>query len=249
MGKQVPPHQWAVARKCIFCGNPGVSRTHIWPDWLSKMFPADARDEFREYRAPSSPTTEVKDLRSLKKQGNIFSQKPKLACVQCNNGWMNWFEDEISHLIRPALTGAAAVSLSRSQTQILAGWVCLITILIEFIQGHDRGILEKDRLYLRKHRCPTSNWSIFVAGITGPIWSRAYLHYPFRFYKADNAIELFTEARFIGSCNTQITSLGMGKLFFHIFSSPSLSWLQEFDLDASCRIQERCSVWRKASCV
>ncbi len=84
MDKKVPSHLRKKAAKCIFCDEPGLSKTHIWPAWLNSLL---APGTAHWVKAERRDATEVKI-----KQGSIFSQKPYLACVCCNTGWMKSFE-------------------------------------------------------------------------------------------------------------------------------------------------------------
>jgi hypothetical protein len=91
MAKNVPAHLRAKAKKCLFCGEPGLSLTHIWPDWLNRMYPGSAHVGRYVATEPTSPTSEERIVTHKNYQGSLFSRKPKLACIDCNTGWMKLF--------------------------------------------------------------------------------------------------------------------------------------------------------------
>src|ERR1700676_3468501 len=123
-----------VPRKCIFCGGSKLSRTHIWPNWLEKLLsPGTDRSEELEKPTHLSPT-HAKIVREVKlRQGNIFAQKPYLACIACNTGWMKHLEDEMLKFAKPLFMSVVDIAIGRQQLQIISGWASLITILAEYI--------------------------------------------------------------------------------------------------------------------
>jgi hypothetical protein len=132
MPKKIPEHLRDKARKCIFCGEPGVTQTHVFPDWLDELIATgNARSQFFQLEdEPFSIPTVVENVR---KQGSVFSQKPYLTCGACNNGWMNRFEDEMVKFSKPIFLGQQA-NLTEYQTRVLVGWLTLITILAQYPQ-------------------------------------------------------------------------------------------------------------------
>jgi hypothetical protein len=236
VAKNVPPHLRAKAAKCIFCGQPGLTRTHIWPDWLNKMFPGKRKTRVVITHSELAPISRSAPRQRKNTEGNLFSLKPYLACGKCNGGWMKKFEDDSLKFIKPILLGHSGVRLSNSQIITLAGWLCLIIILFEFVTGGPVCIPASERIYLKRHRQPSDSWAIFVAGLYGPEWSRAASHFGHRIFTSGQSTEagLAVEQPF-GAPNSQITSLGMGKLFVHAINMPNWRWLRDFEVAARAR--------------
>jgi hypothetical protein len=159
-----------------------------------------------------------------------FPGRPILACAACNSGWISGLGATVLQFLEPALQGQPA-RLSHEQVTALAGCVCLVAINAAF-QARHCGISAGDRSYLRQTGRPPKNWSIFIAGLSETGWSRTCTHHPYRIEFSGNPCTTHSKSRTLMDCNTQLLSIGMGPLFFHIFSSPSLLLLNDFDASA-----------------
>src|SRR5262249_20393459 len=95
---------------CIFCGHPGVSAEHIWPDWASAYLPPSA-DGFRSYFAERADRyRELTTARIGQRRGNLWTMKLRRVCERCNNGWMSVLETQAKPIL---------VQLMRSETCVL----------------------------------------------------------------------------------------------------------------------------------
>jgi len=95
----------------------------------------------------------------------------------------------------------------------LAAFLCLMAMRLEFL-GRMRAIPPSDRVFLKDHGEPPGLWTIWIAG-----------------YRGENADEHWsrycgmqigsTPAEKVGPdyCNTQVTTMVIGKLCAHLFSS------------------------------
>jgi hypothetical protein len=231
MPKKVPAHLRDKARKCIFCNEPGVTETHIFPDWLNR-FLSGFTDRTLSFRHEGDPLEEEPIASDIKqKQGSLFSQKPHLACDVCNNGWMNEFEDEVLKFIKPILRGEE-VALTNDQTKSLAGWLTLIGILSHYMDGSFRDNLPvsaSERSFLKKYRIPPDHWSIVAASSTSKKW--------YQRYRCLATAVVLNEQPYPATIpglknNTHITSFGMGKLFIQIFACPLTRYAVDFEVSA-----------------
>lgn len=234
MAKVVPPHQWAKAKKCIFCGKPGLTHTHIWPDWLNRKFPGASRQTIDVEVDHEAPGKTKRQTTTKIKQGNLFTQAPFLACEPCNSGWMKKFED-VELFIHPILDGVGETHLSSQQNVMLCGWVMLITILAEYTLKCENAISIRERLYLRNHKRPPENWAIFAARSAGPHWSKFWVHQVWQFSSVSDAYTRRISFETPVQPNSQLTTMGMGQLFIHLFSSPHWGTVSEFEAAAKAR--------------
>jgi hypothetical protein len=113
------------------------------------------------------------------RQGSIFTQKPYLACVGCNTGWMKKCEDEMGKFARPIFSTFDAVTLNDKQMCVMAVWVALITTLAEYIDRSKSSLTipVSDREYLKKFLKPPPHWSISAASLDGKRWAARYRHH------------------------------------------------------------------------
>jgi hypothetical protein len=218
-------------RGCIFCGGSPRSATHIWPAWLNRLYPTGHRGSMGVEKGNKPGAPEVVSEVTIR-QGGLFSQSPYLACIECNTGWMKYFEDEVLKFIIPILNGSAAVKITPFQTQILAGWICLVAILAEYLKRDSVSISQQERLYIKRFkRPPTNNWAIFVASLSGLERYGTYSHH------AHTIVANLPIGSHPGHSprNTQVTSFGVGHLFVHAFSSPHWKIVGDFEIAARAR--------------
>ena len=86
------------SRRCSFCQEPGGSREHALPLWLTRTMGIES-----EPAHPGMVSTE----RGLELQGNPRATGDlvtKRVCHQCNNGWMRDLENRIIPLLSPLVT-------------------------------------------------------------------------------------------------------------------------------------------------
>src|SRR5262249_27441361 len=130
-------------RFCIFCDGPGLSKTHIWPDWLERLL-GSGTHRTEEFDANDQ------DRKSKLRQGGLFTQKPYLTCESCNTGWMAKIEGVITSFARPIFASFEHLTILNARKQrALATWIALVTILAEYID-HKRGnicVPKADREY------------------------------------------------------------------------------------------------------
>src|ERR1700733_556382 len=127
--------------KCIFCGRTGLSKTHLWPDWLGRLLPfASAHTEESIQVSAPSAVGERHFIESRKrKQGKVFSLKRYVACEKCNTGWMANFEGEMVKFAKPIFTSNDNIRLNERQIRIFSVWITLITILAEYLPANNVG--------------------------------------------------------------------------------------------------------------
>lgn len=114
------------ARRCLFCGEPHVTKTHTLARQYTSMFERDGhKSEVRHDR-----TDPVTGETVLLKRASTFAHKPKAACQHCNGGWMRELEDAV----HPVLDGFAAgrpMVLNAREQERLAMWA-LVALLVHF---------------------------------------------------------------------------------------------------------------------
>ena len=213
-------------RFCIFCDGPGLSKTHIWPDWLNRLLrpPSLRLEELDNPRI-------ISNRKSKFKQGSIFSQKPYLCCIKCNTGWMRKFEDEMSSFAKPIFAAPNMdVVLDDTKQRIFAAWLALVAILAEYIDHKGSVCVSKeDRIFLKTRLMPPEdNWTIAACSLSGQKWTHRYRHHSLFIGEFSSVIEYQFAVEEGRTNNTQIASFGMGQLFVQVFSCPNLRLVSSF---------------------
>jgi hypothetical protein len=204
-----------VGGRCVFCGGRGLTKGHVWPDWLNKILPKTATHHEQETGKFNTFETAVPGPKHVVKtaQGHARSRKPRNTCVRCNGGWMSLIEDHARSCATRLIFDLPQLMDLRDQDSI-ASLLTLIAMRLEFL-GDMRAISDEERDWLRYYREPSEDWKIWISSFGGDDgdehWSRTY------------AAQLESEPTDkVGPeyCNVRVTTLVMGKLCAHLFYSP-----------------------------
>jgi hypothetical protein len=125
---------------------------------------------------------------------------------------MSSLESEVIPIATPLITGKD-FQLDEVSQRKLAAFLCLISMRLEFL-GEMRAIPPNDRLYLREYSVPPAMWTIWITKYVGEKpednWSR---------YTGMQVGSVPTNKVGPEHCNTQVTTMVMGTLCAHLFSS------------------------------
>ena len=88
--------------RCIFCDHTGMSKEHIWPDWMEELFPRSDSDQHNQFRArfrldPSGETIVTQSTKT--RPGHASTKHVRKVCNICNNGWMSEMEKRTKPLL------------------------------------------------------------------------------------------------------------------------------------------------------
>jgi hypothetical protein len=167
-------------RRCIFCDGTGMSKEHIWSNWMKDLIPQN--DEHGEYwgrlqRRRGSEAEWTEPPQSGARQGCVMQRKIKNVCkTTCNNGWMSRVVERAKPHAERLIRGESFKMDRQAQTD-LAAWLSITTIMQEF--ATPRGSTnERRQLIPAEHRrdlmaneAPPASWSIWIGNYEGQWWS------------------------------------------------------------------------------
>jgi len=119
---------------CVFCGDINLTREHVFPNWMAKLF------------AEKTSTTTV-----IERDGEVqssyvspvFQQTLKRVCKACNNGWMSDLEAKVKPIIEPMLFRMDySTELTQSEQDTLAFWTQKTSMILSLSTGSDYRIPE-----------------------------------------------------------------------------------------------------------
>jgi hypothetical protein len=147
-------------KHCIFCGSDKRrSREHIWSRWLHKHIPG--------------PRTQ-RHIRSGKSyQGDLTSVSLRVVCEKCNSGWMSAAEEAAKPILLPLIRGQPCV-LSEKTQAVLARWIALKTMVLEYAQPNDVVCPQFDRTCVMSSNQAPKHWRIWIGRHASPIWLARY---------------------------------------------------------------------------
>jgi hypothetical protein len=208
----------APANICVFCGEPGATKSHIWPEWFKHILPRhshhiDIEEEYYAYDPEAKP-----DRSSMKtKDGDAGSRKPRNTCFKCNNGWMRHLEEANISIANKLFTDSAHL-FGTIEQRLFAGFACLITCRVAFTSRKTLAIPGRDRTHLKTTLEPPLSWNIGLARYhgskEGEHWCR---HHGIHVRLSGN------EPGGPYKCNTQLTTYVFGRLCVNVFSSTAWS--------------------------
>lgn len=102
-----------------------MTREHIWPDWARELVPKEVaeRQEHHAFR-----DGELGLIRSFDQQ--LFRQRVRDVCFDCNSGWMSRCEEEMKELASGLLVGRRRL-LYPSQQLLVARWGLLKALICQ----------------------------------------------------------------------------------------------------------------------
>jgi hypothetical protein len=95
-------------KTCIFCGNTGMSKEHIWGKWLKDYVRQDLLKHgmfTQVVNRRGTPNTEHLHIKS----GDPLQSKFRVVCTKCNNEWLSAIQDQPKPHLIPLFTGTTRV--------------------------------------------------------------------------------------------------------------------------------------------
>lgn len=120
--------------KCIYCENTrDFAREHIFPDWLSKVFPKRHRKRLHVLGRPERIAfwEEIKVIENgSEAQGDPYDTVVYNVCGVCNNGWMSTLQTQAKTLVESLAKGMFWI-LSEADNKLLCRWVTMVSINLQ----------------------------------------------------------------------------------------------------------------------
>ena len=188
---------------CVYCGNPGVTKEHIWGKWSRKLAPnAPANNEHVIVRPRLGDKNATMTKGAMNRPGNPRSQTLKIACRWCNGGWMKKIVDDAIPILTE-LSQDIWLELSDDSRRRLAAWIVLFTMSHEYADRETVCVSASDRDNFRKSGVPSSHWRIAIGRIEPVPDVDSGIH---------RAIELAPDVVWSGHRRSQVTAFVFGKL-------------------------------------
>jgi hypothetical protein len=202
----------APAGRCIFCDQPGLTKEHLWPDWLKRFLPRKATTHHTTNMSAIAGNEVLAPEPQLTRQtGDIKSRRLRVVCRACNNGWMGRLQEVAKPKLVPLLRGTWS-ELSAGDCEALSAWAVMFTIIVERLDVNTAAVTAAERRVFSLDRRPPANWIV---------WAGRCEHWPpWDFYH--RGWGLFSEPSAIFMSNehcSQTTTFKVGKLLLHTYST------------------------------
>jgi hypothetical protein len=202
---------------CIYCGGTGLSKEHIFADWLRKYVPR----ELSEHRVEFTITYPHKTEKALERRtGDTHARRLRRVCVACNGGWMSDLQEAAKPYLVPMLEGKR-VSLHRKAQKIVAAWAAMTAMTAEYLNEQMVAVPQSDRDHLRKTSQVPKYWRIWIGRYERSGGKKRFWH---------NAMAL-TEQKVEGAAifapspsNSQTTAMCLGDHLFIYIMNSEVAW-------------------------
>ena len=158
----------------------------------------------------------------LNVKGDARSQKQKVACISCNNGWMSELQNLTKPILLPVLLGERK-SLSQRKQKILATWATMFVMVYETTNPEYAATTDIQRRTFKQQMVPPQNWLIWCAPFSDD--GCPAIHMGFATLKNHVGPLLLGDGTIH---RAQITLCGGGKVCFLIFGAASDEAFQAF---------------------
>lgn len=153
-------------RKCIFCGGTPITGEHLWAAWMRDYLPAG---EGTQVIQESDLSTDLIRLRSgpLTRRGDARSQKLKVVCRACNNGWMSRLQTRAQPTLLPLLLNQTK-ALDENERESLSLWATMFSIVYSTCYpGSGTVITSEQRAAFMGGQKPLEHWIVWAGRFNG----------------------------------------------------------------------------------
>jgi hypothetical protein len=200
-------------RFCLFCKGPGLTREHIWADWLRNYIPRDLTEYHLNHRVDYR-THVNSDMKKF--SGDPRSRRLPVVCLDCNQGWMSKLQEDTKPVLIPLILGKPT-KLRRSHQRLLAAWITMAVMVGEHVVPSSAVIAQSERSLFMLTLQPPRRWRIWVGHYRRGEWIGHWVH---------NAVPLVLQEDLRSGKvgidapkNTQETTFTVGELYIRAFSS------------------------------
>jgi len=207
------------AERCVFCNSTAKkTREHIWGDWLKEYVPPSLNKHSILYHELDKPGADPRMSERIR-AGDPLNATAKIVCATCNSGWLSILQKSTKPHLAPLLQGGNAFLTPEKQEKI-AAWITMATMTAEFLTHNPRQIATTadQRRQFMDTCAPLDGWRIWIGYWQPHKLPQQWVHASLAIYDPEDIpnVEHFDGAP---QTNTQVTTVRLGKLFFHVMSS------------------------------
>jgi len=156
--------------RCIFCHGFGLSKEHLFSDWLRELFPRAADDTHSVGEKDETP------WRLTQHQGHSGTKKFRSVCKKCNNEWMSGVDDAAKQVAVPLIRGEHS-TVTRDIQRALALWFAKTAVIADYRKPKRSLVPQAQRAHLMNNKEPPAEWEIWIASYEGTDYRDLALHH------------------------------------------------------------------------
>lgn len=215
---------------CVFCGSPGVTKQHVFPDRIKKLISRpNTKTSIEGYIFNFDEKSLILKPYAKDRNGSVGTVQVRIVCEKCNSGWINNVEKAAFEPYLNDMILGKEIELDDDAQKKIAAWIAISTITAEYTHDESmRAISEEEREYLMTHKVAPKNWQIAVGKYHSVDHDISFRHIP----SVSIALDEYKRLKSIGrkaNPNMQLSVAIIGSLYFVASSAPSLKG--EFIID------------------
>ena len=181
--------------------------------WTHPFLPGVAQKYRRVMR--TGPRTFDETVTTKKIDAAMTTRRVRVVCANhCNSGWMSRLEVAVKPILTPLILDEAA-RFTRDELRILAAWITLKCMVIEFADAPENVVsTQEERTFLMDEKIPPASWRIWVARHEGELFDAGFIRVAVTLAFAFGGLKPTTMDGTLAK-NTQSITFGIGKLVVH----------------------------------
>jgi hypothetical protein len=225
---------------CIFCArrDAKISAEHIWPVWSHGLF-GELPDSYHRVTTHLTGGRNVGEATKWERAGKAFTRTIRVACVDCNSGWMSNLENRVKPFLGPMMKGQW-IALNADARSVVAKWIAMKVISFDSSDyiGPVKDIPRKHvydqpiRSAMMERGEVPLNFYIWLASGGGPKW-RCYLwqhSIPVSVAPQNLILPQPYKPKKPTKPNLQLTTFGIGDVVAHIIAATEPGILETLPL-------------------
>lgn len=198
---------------CMFCGKTPVTKEHIWPNWLNSLLGPN-NDKYRQISTRKYPSESPEERSHSTTKINATS---KIACGECNNGWMATMEGSAKALLAPMTTRRTATVFNLEQQILISAWVTKTAMVLDSIFDGPDCFTQSERDAMRLQQVSPPHARVQM----GALDSSATEMGPIRYIRLQGHVS--PAATSADRADGFVIGIAVGPLLFCYLSSPDRS--------------------------
>jgi hypothetical protein len=208
--------------RCAFCDKGGVTKEHLFSDWMRGIFPRKLGYNMHRKTAIERSDGEIRFTPTAKiRQGDILTIRVRAVCRKCNNEWMSNLVEEGAKPNLERLIRADQFELDDKGQKAVATWAAVKCVVCEYRDRPTAGVTSKDKHFIWIRKRPPSHWQIWIGHYEGTEWFPArYRHHGWGLLRQEGALVGVLPPFAVPDQpnDTQATTFVIGRVLIHIIS-------------------------------
>lgn len=219
---------------CIFCGHNKnrLSNEHVFAEWLHEYIPRTATSySYKVLKhdwdedTKSFKTTKIRDI---DRNGDPHTQKLRVVCHFCNNGWMSRLQNTAKPVLVPFIKEHKEQILP-DDILVIVRWVTMFSMVIEYRHRNSVIFTEEQRAAFKASTAIPENLVIAVGRYVG---KKMYGTLPYSVGSTKLFASINAHSKPID--DYQISLFSLGELLFIVVAGPPEHLQNREFINTSC---------------